>query len=813
MSSTVQASRKTNPFFSRLSSLLPRSVLFAVCWGFLFAGNGTVSAQDKQVEGVRVGTFKQQVGKLFPAEETIPQVPARSVAVGPNGGVYAGTVKGLSRYSEGVWNWVDGLTEKPVELVVNAGDELLATSEGMLYRISDEGVKEITKLPDAAHRTERLRCLAVLSAPKRRKIVLGTSVGLFILDGFDFVLAEDLTDCGEIVQDIRQVAAGPNGELAVASNEGLFRLKKGGDWERLVPESGIVKWHLYDVNGVAFDSRGRLWFASPQGVGCLDEKWTLYTGRNGLPYDEFTMASRGEEGVVWFGTRVGAIRFDGKEWEYRQGRRWLPGDQINGLDVDSEGNAWFATEKGIGAILLEPMTLAQKAEFFENEIDKRHRRTPFGYVLQVSLETPGDLSQWRNQDSDNDGLWTGMYGAGECFAYGATKNKKAKQRAKDAFEALRFLSQVTQGGEHPAPKGFPARSILPTSGPDPNETEYTIEKDERKRDNQDKRWKIIHPRWPRSEDGKWFWKCDTSSDELDGHYFFYATYYDLVAETEEEKQRVREVTLAITDHLIDHNYSLVDWDGEPTRWAQFGPEQMNFDSDWWEERGLNSLSILSYLKVAEHMSGGGEKYKKAYDELITQHGYAQNLLVPKIHLGPGTGNHSDDEMALMGYYNLLKYEKDPDLRERYAFSLYNYWRLIEAELNPFFNYVVMASLRGEWYEDSWNKFELTPDQICLDDAAGTLIRYPVNLVSWRMENSHRIDLLPIPSNLGVPKEPFRHGYRVNGDVLPIDERFVQHWSHNPWNLDYGGNGKTVADGAAYLLGYYMGLYHKFIVEN
>ncbi len=41
------------------------------------------------------------------------------------------------------------------------------------------------------------------------------------------------------------------------------------------------------------------------------------------------------------------------------------------------------------------------------------------------------------------------------FAYAATKDPIAKQRATAAFEALRFLSQVTQGGSNPAPKGFP----------------------------------------------------------------------------------------------------------------------------------------------------------------------------------------------------------------------------------------------------------------------------------------------------------------------------------------------------------------------
>ena len=70
-----------------------------------------------------------------------------------------------------------------------------------------------------------------------------------------------------------------------------------------------------------------------------------------------------------------------------------------------------------------------------------------------------------------------MYGAGECFAYAATKDPKAKRRATAAFEALRFLSQVTQGGSNPGPAGFPARSILPTSGRNPNPNREDAERE------------------------------------------------------------------------------------------------------------------------------------------------------------------------------------------------------------------------------------------------------------------------------------------------------------------------------------------------
>jgi hypothetical protein len=166
-------------------------------------------------------------------------------------------------------------------------------------------------------------------------------------------------------------------------------------------------------------------------------------------------------------------------------------------------------------------------------------------------------------------------------SYAATKDPLAKERATKALNALKFLSEVTQGGSHPAPHGFPARTILPTSGPDPNAEHYTPERD-REAQRRDPLWKVISPRWPTSADGQWYWKCDTSSDELDGHFFMYALYFDLVAETDAEKQSAREVITRIVDHLIEHDYNLVDHDGLPTRWGRYDPDEFNRDLRWSE---------------------------------------------------------------------------------------------------------------------------------------------------------------------------------------------------------------------------------------
>ena len=78
------------------------------------------------------------------------------------------------------------------------------------------------------------------------------------------------------------------------------------------------------------------------------------------------------------------------------------------------------------------------------------------------------------------------------------------------------------------------------------------------------------------------------------------------------------------------------------------------------------------------------KYRDIAQTLIDDHGYAQNLMVPKIQRGIGTGNQSDDEMAFMCFYSLIKYETDPELKSRYALAFWSYWRLELPELNPFF---------------------------------------------------------------------------------------------------------------------------------
>ena len=654
-------------------------------FGFVASAVFISSVFGADVPSVKIGVYKQEIATKYVAPSGSLSGEVLSVAVGSNGTVYAGTDKGLSVLAKKRWSALKGVSEgAAVALAVDEG-RVLAAVGNALFEVRGSAVKRIATLPSA--KVNGMAC-------KGDALYLATERGLYELAGErNELLGSD--------QTIHCVAVGAKGAVALGAESGLFSVDGSGNWAQLFPSDDRGRsWAPRNVRGVAFDERGRLWFASPQGVGCLEKEWTLYTGHEGLPYNDFTTMSVGEPGVVWFGTQIGAIRFDGKNWAYRQGQRWLPHDEVRAITVNANGDAWFATPSGVGLIERRPMTLAEKAEFYEDEMEKYIRRTEYGYVSEVSLDKPGDKSKINYHDSDNDGLWTSMYGAGECFAYAATSNPKAKDRAKRAFEALRFLQKVTQGCKHSPPKGYVARTIRSVDLPDPNIGR--IERDRRNRAHGDALWKVYEPRWPKSADGRWYWKSDTSSDELDGHYFFYPLYYDLVADTEKEKDRVRTVVRDLTDHLIEHDYQLVDHDGSTTRWGFYDPKSLNHDPAWQEERGLKSLSMLSYLAVAQHITGE-VRYGHAMDQLIQEHAYDTNAMIYKIHRGIGSGNHSDDEMAFMSYYNLIKYATQEALRHRIMLSFYSAWTIEQPEMNPFFNFSYAAFGIGAEYSDQWGK--------------------------------------------------------------------------------------------------------------
>jgi hypothetical protein len=492
------------------------------------------------------------------------------------------------------------------------------------------------------------------------------------------------------------------------------------------------------------------------------------------PYPTLTVGVQLPGGVLCVGGPRGVMLQDAREgrWRVFNSRRWLPDDVVQDIAVTADGAVYVQTPAGLGRLRQEKKTLEQKMTEIHAELRRRHLRE--GLVGRIVLKVPGQLDAgWSQPDNDNDGLWTSLYVAAEAFRYGATRDPQAKKNAWESLQALMFLEKVT------GISGFVARSIVATAQPKPD-----------------------HGEWHKSADGKWWWKGDTSSDEVAGHYFAYAVYCDLAA-TAEEKSQIRAVVRRVTDHILDHGYYYVGPSGKPTTWGVWAPEKLNHDLKRIGDRGLNSLEILSHLKVAEHITGN-PRYANAARELIEKHAYAINTVHQKM-VWPESVNHSDDELAFLAYYPLLTYERDPKLRAIYLTSLERSWKVERAERSPFFNLIYAACRQASALTDPSKRPDqagLNPGSYDQKECLDWFRDVPQDLIDWTVRNSDRQDLGELATN--------RFKRKTSRFVLNVAERRQMRWNGDPYELDGGADGRVRDDGTFVLLPYWLGRYHRLL---
>ena len=414
-----------------------------------------------------------------------------------------------------------------------------------------------------------------------------------------------------------------------------------------------------------------------------------------FPAGGITAIANGRGGVAWLGTNNGLIRYDASAAEadrvqYFAGRRYLPDDEVEALLPDSGLGIWARTKTGVSHIELKRMTLDEKAAFFEQRILARHDR--YGMVSGSSLTRPGDLTSNRLESSDNDGLWTSMYAAGECFRYAVTHSPEALARARSATRAVLFLANIT------GRSGFPARSYVKKGEPVPRDGV-----------------------WHDSADGRYVWKGDTSSDELVGHFFLYSIVFDLLPDPELKKQ-VREAARAIMDHILEHGYNLTDVNGQPTTWGKWSPAYFATPGGK-PDSPLNALELLSFLRTAGHLTGDS-KYEREYKKVALDMGYAK--IATQYKELDDELNYSDEELAMLSFYPLFGYERSPRLLSLYRAALNQWWENMQREKNPLWIFIYATANPNA-----------RPD---LEPAAWTLNRMPMDMVEWTVVNSKRADL-------------------------------------------------------------------------
>lgn len=128
-------------------------------------------------------------------------------------------------------------------------------------------------------------------------------------------------------------------------------------------------------------------------------------------------------------------------------------------------------------------------------------------------------------------------------------------------------------------------------------------------------------------------------------------------------------------------------------------------------------------------------------------------------------NYSDEELVMLPFYLLFRYEKDRGLRSEYEKVLVQWWEH-RRENNPLWSFIYQTAKRPVGTE--------------MTAAVQTLYRIPMDLRTWRVENSWRTDI----EWAGAAD---RFGRREAKTWLPPDERPVMKWNGNPFIVD-GGSG-------------------------
>jgi len=482
-----------------------------------------------------------------------------------------------------------------------------------------------------------------------------------------------------------------------------------------------------------------------------------------MPWTDLTTI-RKVDGELWFGSTWGAmmLREDGK-FNYYASERWLPSDSVVDISGGPDHSVLILTKKGLAKICFKEMTLYDKAVFFENQVRDRHIRT--GFNATVGGMKDGDVTTGTLENSDNDGLWTSMYLAGETFRYAVTRSAEALQNIRESLDAMERLYTI-----NPMKSGFPSRSFQRSGYND-----------------HDKPWR-------KTDDPEWDWKSTTSSDEAIGHIFAFGAIAELVDVPELRNKAILLID-TLMSHTLKNRYYLIDWNGEPTRWGRWNPEYVNGRPIMVGDRKINSSNYIGMLQTAYHFTKK-EKYRDAAFYLMKEHGYLTNLMRPMSQIGraPETAdelsrelsdgwNHSDDEMYYCGYWGLYRYAFNDTLKTKYREAIIDHWVAERPEKEGLWN--IMTAL-------------VDPKEIDLENAIWYLQEYPLDLINWTISNSHRKDI-----EKTVPD--FRN--QTIKEVLPPDELRVSRHNANRFDLDENGAGRSEhSAGDIWLLPYWIGRY-------
>jgi signal transduction histidine kinase/ligand-binding sensor domain-containing protein len=227
------------------------------------------------------------------------------------------------------------------------------------------------------------------------------------------------------------------GTVWIGTDSGLARVING-KVERFPPNDVLSS----DIALSAYEDReGNLWLGTESdGLYVLrDQKFAMYTDKNGLVSDMARSIFQDRHGVVWIGTNGGLSRFSDDHFSHITAEDGLSSNAILGLAEDAEGNLLVGTPDGLNVIRDGHVKVITTADGLADDFVRSVYKDSDGSVW---IGTRRGLSHWvdgkfKNYSqadglgSDfvgtllrgrNGGLWIATLGGLTRFADGKFKN-------------------------------------------------------------------------------------------------------------------------------------------------------------------------------------------------------------------------------------------------------------------------------------------------------------------------------------------------------------------------------------------------------
>ncbi|HOU09099.1 MAG TPA: hypothetical protein PL044_02530 [Clostridiales bacterium] len=316
------------------------------------------------------------------------------------------------------------------------------------------------------------------------------------------------------------------------------------------------------------------------------------------------------------------------------------------------------------------------------------------------------------------------------------------------------------------------------------------------------------------------YKCDTSNDELVGHYAVWHLAYDILGpEDPELADIIKTVVRRHARHFTDNNYCHTDAGGQPTSWARMNREYyMNEYSDGFPDAPLGLSILLQLYKVAHHITGDEEwdrEYRKLaleepyrYADLLREHFERYRIIAKDLVEDENDEeeifnrvvkimNYSDVRMAAVSYYTLSQLETDPVLLEKYRQGADSWWELEKYARDIEWSLIYQVIHNEAEQFDGFGRS-------CLDMLRWQISRYPVNSREFLIDNATRPDAVEDEGFLFYPDsgKPY---------AVAMDERGST--GANFFQARQGHMGRHLHESYNIIMPYWIARYNKLLVEK